>query len=202
MSRTSLFLLNRALERKTLLETALAISSVLLWLVALANVFLALALIRRLNQTGQSGGEIGLKAGTTAPEFTAQTGQGVTQTRANYLGRAVVLIFVSPTCQPCRESLPMLQKSGVEAGASGVEFVLISGGTLEETRAWDQEEEIQLPLLIATQAQNPFFQDYHVTSTPTFCLLGPEGTVRGTGMIGPNFEGWKLLAKSRVLLGL
>lgn len=178
------------------METALVVSSVVLWLVVLANVFLTLALIRRLNRTGQPVVETGLKAGTTAPDFTAQTLQGVTKTLADYMGWAVVLIFVSPSCQPCRESLPMLQKAAVGARVGGVEFVLVSGGTLEETRAWDEEVDVQLPLLVATQAQNPFFQDYHITSTPTFCLLGSDGKVHGSNIVGQNLDGWKLLART------
>ncbi len=179
------------------METSLVISSVLLWLIVLANVFLTLALIRRFNRTGQSV-EVGLKAGTAAPDFTAQTLQGVTKTLADYQERAIVLIFVSPTCQPCRERLPMLQKTAVEARADGVEFLLVSGGALEETRAWGQEADIQLPLLVATQNQNPFFKDYQITSTPTFCLLGVDGKVHGSNIVGGNLEDWKkLLANSR-----
>jgi peroxiredoxin len=126
--------------------------------------------------------------------------QGITKTLADYVGQAVALLFVSPTCQPCRERLPMLQKAAVEARASGVEFVLVSDGSLEETRTWHQEVDVQLPVLIATRGQNPFFQDYQITSTPTFCLLGPDGKVRGTGIIGLNFERWKLLANPRILI--
>ena len=177
------------------------ISSLFLWLIVLANVFLTLALIRRFNRTGQSRIEVGLKAGTTAPDFSAQTLQGVTKTLADYLGQAVVLIFVSPTCQPCRESLPMLQKTAAEAKTNGVEFVLVSGGTLEETRVWDQEVDVQLPLLIATQARNPFFQDYQITSTPTFCLLGPDRKVLGSHIVGENLESWKLLADVQTPVG-
>src|SRR5260370_28370826 len=117
------------------------------------------------------------------------------------MGRAVALIFVSPSCQPCRESLPVLQKTAVEARAGGVEFVLVSGGTLEETRTWDEEADVQLPLLIATQDQNPFFQAYQITSTPTFCLLGADGKVHGSNIAGQNLDGWKLLANSRTPVG-
>ena len=178
------------------METMLAISSLFLWLIVLANVFLTLALIRRLNRTGQSRLEIGLKAGTTAPDFTAQTLQGITKTLADYLGRAAVLIFVSPTCQPCRERLPMLQKTAAEARASEVEFVLVSGGTLEETQAWNQEVDVQLPLLVAPQGRNPFFQDYQINRTPTFCLLGADGKVHGSNIVGQNLDGWKHLTKA------
>lgn len=196
MPRSSLFLLESAGEGIIQLETALVISSVFLWLIVLVNIFLSLALIRRLNRTGQSILEVGLKAGTTAPDFSAQTLQGITKTRADYLGRAIVLIFVSPTCEPCRARLPMLQKTAVEARTSAVEFVLVSGGTLEETRAWNQEVDIRLPLLVATQDQNPFFKDYQITSTPTFCLVGTEGKVLGSNIVGQNLENWKLLAKA------
>ena len=175
------------------METALVISSVLLWLIVLANVFLTLALIRRLNRTGQPALEVGLKEGTTAPDFTAQTLQGVTKTLTDFKDRAVVLIFVSPTCRPCRESLPMLQKTAIEARSSGVEFVLVSGGTLEATQAWDEEADIQLPLLVATQDQNPLFKNYQITSTPAFCLLGADGKVHGSNIVGGNIEAWKTL---------
>lgn len=189
-------MLGSAGEGNIQLETALVISSVLLWLVVLVNSLLTLALIRRLNRTGQSLVDVGLKVGTTAPDFRAQTLQGVTKTLADYLGRAIVLIFVSPTCQPCRERLPMLQQAAAEASTSDVEFVLVSGGMLEETQAWDQEVDIQLPLLVATQDQNPFFKDYQITSTPTFCLLGADGKVVGSNVVGQNLESWKLLARA------
>lgn len=179
------------------METALVISSILLWLIVLANVFLTLALIRRLNRTGASSPiEVGLKAGTTAPDFTAQTLQGETKTLADYANRAAVLIFVSPACRPCRESLPMLQKTAVEARASGVEFVLVSGGSLEETQAWEQEAGIWIPLLVATQDQNPLFNDYQITSTPAYCLLGTDGKVLASNFVGQNLEDWKRLMRA------
>ncbi|HLZ61592.1 MAG TPA: TlpA disulfide reductase family protein [Ktedonosporobacter sp.] len=179
------------------MNTALVISSIFLWLIVLANVFLTLALIRRLNRTGQSPPlKVGLQAGATAPDFAAQTLQGVTKTLADYRGQAAVLIFASPSCQPCRESLPMLQETAVEARAGGVEFVLVSGGALEATRAWDQEAGIQIPLLVATQDQNPFFQDYQITSTPTYCLLGADGKIHGSNIVGQNLDKWKLLTDS------
>jgi len=187
----------QSLRKEKLLETVLVISSVLLWLIVLANVFLTLALIRRLNRTGSTALEGGLKAGTTAPAFTAQTLQGATRSLADYIGRAVVLIFLSPNCGPCRERLPMLQKTAVEASTDGVEFVLVSGGSLEETQSWQQEATIQLPLLVATQDQNPFFKDYEITSTPSFCLLDPDGRVRGAGIVGLVFEEWKDVTRSR-----
>lgn len=192
-----------AKERKSLVETFLVISSFSLWVVVLANVFVTLALVRRLNQGGQIVGEIGLKAGTTAPDFTAQTLQGVIKTLADYQDQAAALIFISPTCQPCRESLPMLQETAVEARVGGVEFVLVSGGTLEETQDWEQGANVQLPLLVATQDQNPFFKDYQITSTPTFCLLGTDGKVHGSNIVGGHFDEWtKLLTSSRTPIKL
>lgn len=164
----------------------------------LANVFLTLALIRRFNGTGQSAPlKVGLAAGTTAPDFAARTLQGVTKTLADYKDQATVLIFVSPACRPCRESLPLVQKTAVEARAGGVEFVLVSGGSLEETRAWDEEADVQLPLLVAPQDQNLFFKDYQITSTPTYCLLGADGKIHGSHIVGQNLDGWKALADSR-----
>ena len=180
------------------METALIVSSVLLWLVVVGNVLLTLALVRRINHTGANqSSEMGLKAGEAAPDFTAQTLSGATKTLADYARHSVALIFLSTGCRPCRERLPMLEKIGPEMRASGVELVLVSGDSLEETQALREEMGLQLPLLIAPRPENPFFEAYKVPGTPAFCLIDSEGNVSRSDILGPEFREWKLLARDK-----
>ena len=55
------------------METALVVSSVLLWLVILLNLVLTLALVRRINtkRSDKSAPPEVLKTGQLAPDFTA-----------------------------------------------------------------------------------------------------------------------------------
>src|SRR5437899_6166907 len=100
------------------METALIVSSGFLWLVVISNVLLTLALVRRLNQMGTpQTPEGGLEAGEAAPDFMAQTLGGATVTLADYAGRSVALVFLSTTCQPCRDRLPTLEKLGPQMRA-------------------------------------------------------------------------------------
>lgn len=179
------------------METALLVSSVLLWLVVLGNVLLTLALVRRLNRAGtDQSSEMGLKAGEAAPDFTAQTLSGATKTLADYARRSVAFIFLSTGCRPCLERLPMLEKIGPEMRASGVELVLVSGDSLEETQALREKLDVQLPLLVAPRPENPFFEAYKVPGTPAFCLIDSEGNVSRADILSPEFREWKLLARN------
>lgn len=182
------------------METVLIMSSVFLWLVVIANLLLTLALIRRLNSMVRPA-ETGLKTGEAAPNFIAQTLQNTTKTLADYAGQAVAFIFISTTCRPCRERVPMLQKSGSAARANGVEFVLVSGDGLEETQAWSEDMDLQLPIVVAPRSDNTFFQDYKVVSTPAFCLIGPEGNVHRASILGLEFEDWRLLTRTQTFKG-
>lgn len=179
------------------METALITSSVFLWLVVIGNVLLTLALVRRLNHMGKlQTREGGLEAGEAAPDFTAQTLDGGTKTLADYAGRSVAFAFISTTCRPCRDRLPMLERIGPEMRASGVDLVLISGDGREETQALRDEMDLRLPLLIAPRSENPFFEAYKVPGTPAFCLIDSEGNVSRANILGSDFQEWKQLARN------
>jgi peroxiredoxin len=163
------------------LETGLVISSVLLWLLVVLNLLLTLALIRRVNAGARTPGAPGLKAGTMAPDFTAQTLSGETVTRSTYSGRKVAFLFVSPSCQPCHEMLPTFEVLGPKAARAGVDFVLVSNVEREATSAFVEQFNISLPVLVAPLTTNSFTRDYHSTTTPSYCLLDEQGKVQSAG---------------------
>src|SRR5436190_12896618 len=124
------------------MELFIPVSVILLWIVVLLNLVLTLALIRRVN-TKESNElqamETGPKVGEKAPPFTAVTLEGNTVTLADYVGRLVTFVFVSPNCQPCRELLPTLKTLASSAREEGTELVLICDGPMEETRGMAQQ---------------------------------------------------------------
>lgn len=184
------------------METVFILSSVLLWVLVLLNIVLTLALVRKVNSDGGSGlnsvplPRSGLEKGTSAPDFAAQNLHGETVTLAAYQGRAVAFLFVSPTCGPCHDAIPRYDALYTQALSRGTELVLVSSGNGEATHELIGEFKLQMSVLVAPQPDNPFFTDYQVTSTPTYCLVAKDGTVQSSGH--PSFQRgeWKDLAQS------
>ena len=173
------------------METALVVSSVLLWLIVLANVFLTLALIRRLNANTP---KQGLPVGASAPDFKAETLDGETATLATYtnLGRKVALLFISTHCAPCREILTALKGQGAEIQQANIELVLVSGDEREDTEALVAELDLDYPFLIAPRTSNTFFADYKISLTPSYGLID-QRKVRASGVPSVQAGGWKAL---------
>jgi len=176
------------------MEQGLVLSSVLLWILVLCNLVLTLALIRRAN-AGSLPRE-GLKEGQPAPDFTVETLSGQRVTLATYAQRTVALVFVEPTCGPCREALPSYEALGPKATQSGVDLVLVSMADAEQTRRFVNEFNIQLPVLFAPRESNSFMQDYKLSTTPSYCLIDQQGKVQATGFTNLKAGKWKALAES------
>ncbi len=184
------------------MEPFFILSSILLWVVVILNIILTLALVRKVNSLSSAGRTFAsqsltaLDKGTPAPDFTAQNLNGDTVTLATFRGRSVAFLFVSPGCAPCRESLPLYEKLYPYAMSNGTQLVLVSSGNSQAARDLVDEFSLQMPVLIAPQPENPFFKDYKVSGTPTYCLIGADGMVQSAGY--PSFKGgeWQVLAQS------
>jgi peroxiredoxin len=170
------------------MERLLIVSSVLLWLLVLFNLLLTLALVRRIG--GQAAA---LKLGQRAPAFEATDLRGQKVSLATYAGRSLALLFVAPHCGPCREELPRLQAVGPQARRAGVELVLVSVASHDETQTFARDNGIDLPILVAPQESNPFMKDYKARGTPYYCVVGPQGRVQAVGFLDAE---WRALADS------
>lgn len=175
------------------METSLVISSVLLWLLVLANILLTLALVRRINANVPK--PEGLPAGTSAPDFKAEMLNGETATLATYTSHnhKIALLFISTHCVPCRDILMKLKEQREATQQTGIEFVLVSGDEREDTEALIAELELDFSLLIAPQNSNTFFSDYKISMTPSFCLLDQQRKVQTSGFPSVQAGGWKAL---------
>ncbi len=177
------------------METTLVVSSILLWLAVLFNLFLTFALIRRSNSAANPLPGGGLDVGTEAPNFTAQTLDGETRTLASYRGRKTAFVFFSVHCQPCRTLLSKLKHMEEKVRHADVELVLISGDEREETAAFIAELDVHLPVLIAPRTSNSFFDDYQVVHTPSHCFLNSHGNVHASGLPVVQAGEWKALVE-------
>ena len=179
------------------MDQLLVISMIALWVIVLLNFVLTLALIRRLNSLTADSTRTpppdGLKPGEPAPEFKAETLKGATVTLSDYSGREAAFVFVSPSCSPCRAALPQYEAALPAAQRSGTDLVLVSVADAAATRAFVEEYNINIPVLVAPRPGNTFMVDYKFSSTPSYCAIDAEGKVRSAGY--PNFGGgeWKAL---------
>lgn len=178
------------------METALITSSVVLWLLILLNLLFTLALVRRVNSMASTSSqrrtpEMGLSKGATAPNFTAQTLNGETVTLQNYLGKSTVFVFFSTRCQPCHEILPRLNSLKEGATQAGVNLLLVSIDTMEDTRPYIEQNQIHLPVLVAPRVDNTFASEYKATGTPAYCHLSAEGRVLSAGVAYLEAGVWK-----------
>lgn len=175
------------------MELVLVVSSILLWILVLLNLLLTLALARRLNakasQFGAPADNIPkLELGQPAPDFVAETLNGSQVSLASYTGQAAAFIFISPTCSPCREKMPVFNALQPKAKRAGIEIVLVSDSDRAETKKFSDDFTTSLPILIAPRAANPFMVDYKANGTPFYCLLAANGSVQATGFLDDEWE--------------
>lgn len=174
------------------METWVFVSSILLWIVVLLNLVLTLALVRRINSTsGPSPAiETGPPLGEKAPDFMATTLAGETVTLANYAGHAMTLLFVAPHCQPCHDLLKTLSARIREDRS---ELTVVCNSSRQEAEALTRNLDIHLPLLLAPSSENPFFESYNISATPSYCSLNEQGVVQAKGVASPDERPWQKL---------
>src|SRR5262245_2763883 len=144
------------------METILLVSSVLLWVLTLFNILLTLGLARRISR--QFPKMESLKPGQPAPDFRAWTLDGELITRSTYDGKPTAFIFISPTCGPCRDELPKLERLRPQTEQHGLSLILVSDSGEEETRAFIEELNTALPVLVAPAGRTTFLNDYKSTA--------------------------------------
>lgn len=177
------------------MDQIVLMSTILLWVIVILNLFLTLAVIRTFNtRTKKNASQSsvgGLEIGKLAPNFVAETLHGQEVTLATYAGRSIVLIFFGTNCPPCRESIPNYEAWGLKAKQSGISFVLVSVDNKQLTQAFVEEFTLGLTILVAPSSNNPFMRDYKIDGTPSYCMLDSNGIVESTGIPNLNVASWK-----------
>jgi peroxiredoxin len=171
------------------MTTFLLISAIATWGVLIFIILLLMGLIKRVNQLGGKPSKENLLAeakqhrGEMAPPFTAEAPNGETVTLDSFAGQDVAFLFLSPTCQPCVEKIPMLNSYYPQAKAKGIEMVVVNVDPHITGAQFINDHNIEMPVITAPEISNPFSRRYYATATPSFCLVDADGQIRASGMI-------------------
>ena len=176
------------------MSIAIYIALVVLTIFSAINFVMTLALSRRIRVISAGAAAVSspmLSPGEAAPAFVAERLNGEIVTLDTYRGKSVGLIFISPSCKPCTDAMPVYQEASADAHNKGIELVLVSVGSHSDTREYVAKVGITLSVICAPRSSNTFFHDYRVPGTPSYVLINADGTLDTIGY--PMIENGKLL---------
>ncbi len=172
------------------METMLMVNIIGLWVIGLLNLLLCFRLFSKLNANA---GHTTISTMSTiqntvtslvldevAPEFNVPTFSGKPAQLSDYRGKPFFMLFISPGCKPCMEILETLPKLASRVRQHGMELLLISNSTRDDSGPLSFLSQ-DFPVLLAPKDEHPLFNDYKVSATPYFYLISADGTVRARG---------------------
>jgi peroxiredoxin len=185
------------------MESILVTSMIVLWATVLFNLFLTLALVRRVNMMPNAERiepvEM-LPKGETIPNFSAQTSNGSLITLADYQDKFLAIVFVSPDCSICKEHMGKIQEIYPQAQRIGVEIMVISLSDSMFTREYAEELKFTAPILsVSINASNKLRKDLKIPGTPSYYLVDKQHKIVGSGIVDKNWE--QLVLHDQVWLG-
>lgn len=168
--------------------TALAVSNVVLWLVVIVLSVALLAVIRQLGVLHERIAPVGalmlskgLTVGDAAPFVETQDleGRRVVAGAVRDDGRAMLIMFVSPTCPVCKTLLPAL-KSSLAAERDWLDIVLASDGELSSQREFVLAHRLGSFSYVVSA---PLGISYQVSRLPFAVLIDAQGVLRARGIV-------------------
>ena len=182
---------------------------VALSLLGLLNLVLVLRISARLRSADhirydrEHDGEP-LPLGSAAPQFNAMTlaGQGITGQRM--AGRPVLYVMLSPSCDHCRDVLPLLgDLAALAQRAGGAQVVVVVDVGPVRAREWltlvkdEDGVTVSVPVLAAPTSRTTMVVDFNPPGLlPYFCLVDAAGRVAARGPVGgtdwqAQLESWQ-----------
>lgn len=183
--------------------SALAVSTVVLWVLVVALSLVVVALARQLGVLHERIAPVGalmlakgLRVGETAPALTVDdiTGASLAIAGVRAGNRSQLLLFVSPTCPVCKALIPVLRSSR-RTEQSWLDVVLASDGDLARQQAFVRENSLEsFPYVVSA----PLGLAYQVNRLPYAALVDPEGVLRARGIINSREHLESLFEAQRV----
>jgi len=171
-----------------MMQTALTVSTALLWIAVLALGAICLALVRqvgilyeRIMPAGALMIDKGPAVGAIAPTFelTDIRGSQVKVGGIDAQGKATLLFFLSPTCPVCKKLLPLLP-SLQASESTPVNIVLASDGDHAEHMRFAQKQNLdRFPYVLSQELG----MAYQIGKLPYAVLLDESGKVRSKGLV-------------------
>ena len=169
------------------MESALAVSNMILWVVVVVLGLTVLALARqvgvlyeRIAPAGALMIGAGPGVGDEAPlmDLEELDGKPIRLGGASEQSRTTLIFFLSPTCPICDTLLPVLRSLRKDEGA-WLDIVLASDGELAEQRAFRATKRLtDFPYVVSTQLG----LTYQVGKLPFAVLIDELGVVRAKGL--------------------
>ncbi len=172
----------------------LLVSSVLLWLVVLALLFVVLALARqigvlheRLAPAGAAGSAHGVREGELVPAMTLTDISGRSLTIGGAQPRGMLVLFVSPTCPVCRVLAPAAADA---ARRDGLDLLFASEGRdVDAHRRYAAAQGLEAPYVLAPE----LVRAHDVGMLPFALVLDASGVLRSKGRVDDAVELQRLL---------
>jgi peroxiredoxin len=132
--------------------------------------------------------------GTPAPPFAAWTLDQKLVSHADYRDHEALFIFLSTTCQHCRNAVPEIERVGEQLQRRGGKVALVFGETAEVARAYYEHLGMTLPVLIAPREITSFTHNYNRRGgVPAFVAINSSGIVTYEGVVNRREEAWRTL---------
>jgi peroxiredoxin len=131
-------------------------------------------------QGGAPNNDRGLAAGMLAPVFRLPRLGGGELSLDAYRGRPVLLVFSDPTCHPCRELAPKLQR--VHRRSPDLQVLMISRGDPAANRAQAAAQRLTFP--IALQRHWETSRAYRLSAAPVGYLIDERGVIAADVAVG------------------
>lgn len=186
--------------------TALVVSNIVLWLIAMALAVTVFALVRqigviheRISPVGALMLNKGLKVGEVAPAMTVTDIAGTERTigAARSDKRSTLLVFLSPSCPVCKSLLPVIQSSRLSE-REWLEIVLASDGADEEQRRYVAAHGLA-PFSFVNSAS--LGMTYQVSRLPFAALIDADGVLRARGIVNSREHLESLFEAKRLGVG-
>lgn len=134
------------------------------------------------NSVSTSVTQSGLAPDFTLPVVGPNGPTGQTLTLSAFRGKVVLLEFMEPWCPHCQNMAPVLDSLYTQYGKANVVFISVAG-------PWDGASASDAAGFIAKygtswtyvyDSSGTIFSEYGVNSTPTFFIIGSDGSVAST----------------------
>jgi methylamine dehydrogenase accessory protein MauD len=170
------------------METTLAISNTILWILVLILAAMIFALVRqigilyeRVAPAGALMAGSGLKTGEETPVLDLETldGRAIRVGGKSSTGKSTLLFFLSPNCPICKTLIPILTAMR-KSEARWLEIVFASDGDEKEHREWLRESKLESWPYILSQQLGMTMQ---VAKLPFAALIDENGILCARGLV-------------------
>jgi len=170
------------------METTLAISNTILWILVLVLAAMIFALVRqigilyeRVAPAGALMAGSGLKTGEETPVLDLETldGRAIRVGGKSSTGKSSLLFFLSPNCPICKTLIPILTAMR-KSEANWLEIVFASDGDEKEHREWLREQKLESWPYILSQQLGMTMQ---VAKLPFAALIDENGILCARGLV-------------------